>query len=770
MKKHRCWNKREAKLIKCRDTLRILLAGAGLVGIGAEVHADIPTGIIGSNDLVGNAYAALVLPSGALAPVAGLPAASTINSTAMNLSGFSLIGGQNFNTAAAYAATVSPTGTLTPLPLVLTGNITNVALSPSNNTGLIAGTNFTTMTGFAAFVLPDGTIFPASGFDDVNANTIAVDAAAVNCSNVGLIGAEGDDTNPYAAYVYTNGTLTPITIPPQFDNTGTVGAVALNKQGLGIIGGVTTAGAFAAYVTPNGGAVALPIPSLSSNDFINAVAINNAGLSLIGGFVNTEIYAAYATPQGVLTPLALSPPSGFIFSVALNSSGAGIIGGQAVGNIFGALVQPNGSVTPINTGTITGQINSVAISEAGLGLIGGVDNDTGTGYAALVAPNGAVTPLDVSAVGVINGVDLSGKASCTTPSQCIFEEATPKSIGPYLSVAYTQLAASYALDAHFIEKNCACNRKKEPEKPEETEETADLNPKTTCENCRDKPTDKPHTIWVSPFGNMVHVQERGKIPRYNNQIAGMLIAYDHQSSNYLVGAGVGYAFDYVSYGKGRGHGKINDEMACVYGSYDKEHLKINAALWGGFYQFRNIRHAKVCTIKITSKGKTHGWTFSPHLEISSPLGIGLSNCNTVEPFVKFDWVNDWQHRFTETGKAGLNLKVHGLYYSLLQSEAGLRFYEKLAFGWGYLCLEEKISYVNQAPFHVHSVRASFVGATSSFPVAIASDRVENLVAAQLMASFTPRNSSYPYGGFTLQTMANGSYQSYLASLFVGIEF
>ena len=79
----------------------------------------------------------------------------------------------------------------------------------------------------------------------------------------------------------------------------------------------------------------------------------------------------------------------------------------------------------------------------------------------------------------------------------------------------------------------------------------------------------------------------------------MLIAYDHQSSNYLVGAGVAYAFDYVSYGKGTGHGKINDEMACVYGSYDKEHLKINAALWGGFYQFRNIRHAKVCTINCT---------------------------------------------------------------------------------------------------------------------------------------------------------------------------
>ena len=758
---------------KCRDTLRILLAGAGLVGIGAEVHADIPTGIVGGYDLAGNAYTAFILQSGALAPVAGESVGTTINATAMNLSGFSLIGGRDFNSGSGYAATVSSTGTLTPLPLVLTGNITNVALSPSNNTGLIAGTNFTTMTGFAAFVLPDGTIFPASGFADVNANVFAVDAVAINCSNVGLIGAEGDDTNPYAAYVAPDGTVTPITIPPQFDIAGSVNSVAINKQGVGIIGGNNLGvGAFAAYVTQNGGAVAFSIP-LAATDYIDAVAINNAGLGLIGGVVNGLAYAAYGTQQGVLTPLISTPFTGSINSVALNSSGAGIIGGGNGPNIYAALVQPSGSVTPVNTGVIGGQINSVAISDTGIGLIGGVDNDTSTAYAALVAPNGAVTPLDVSAAGAINGVDVSGKASCSQPS--ILAQAAPASMGPYHSVIYTQLAASYALDTRFIEQHYAWTHEEQPPfaalEFKEDELLASIgNHNTLRPKSKKQPApayNEPNSVWIAPFGNYLRTQEQGKVPNFTNKTAGLLLAYDHLDCDYLVGTCLGYAFNYVGYGQGLGHGKIQEELACFYGSYFNEYFRLNGAVWGGLYQFRNTRYT-LSTIK--SKGKTHGWILSPHLEITSPWAIDQDENYLIEPFLKFDWSNHWQHRFTETGKSGFNLKIRDIYNSLLQSEVGLRFYERFAYRWGHFCLEEKISYVNQAPFKVSPLTTAFVGAASSFPIAIASNKVESLGAVQLIGSFVPRDTSYPYGGFSLQATANGSYQSYYGSLFLGIDF
>jgi hypothetical protein len=156
--------------------------------------------------------------------------------------------------------------------------------------------------------------------------------------------------------------------------------------------------------------------------------------------------------------------------------------------------------------------------------------------------------------------------------------------------------------------------------------------------------------------------------------------------------------------------------------------------------------------------------------MASPWAMDKNELYFVEPFFMLDWVNGWQNHFTESGVSGFNLQMKSLYSSLLQSETGLRFYERFEYCWGNLCLEEKVSYVNQAPFHFNSVATSFVSSASTFPIAVGSSKVQNLGAFQLIASFVPRNNSYPYGGFTFQTTANSSYQSYFVSLFSGIDF
>jgi hypothetical protein len=527
-------------------------------------------------------------------------------------------------------------------------------------------------------------------------------------------------------------------------------------------------------VTPSGGVLAVFTTS-NPNDSFNSVAINNAGLGLIGGDVGLQYYAAYATQQGVLTPVATPAINGSISAVALNSSGAGIIGGSSsVGppSPYAALVQPNGSLTPLNVGLFEGDITSVAISDAGIGLIGGTDITMSEAYAALVAPNGTVTPLDAIAA-VINGVDVSGKASCST-----LQQATPTTIGQYFSSAYMQFAAGQALESYFIQQcNCHWTHKHTSEVAllewDDDELTASLNNKYKGKSkSKDKkppvtmPTEK-NSVWVAPFGSYVHLKEHGSIPKYNNQIAGALVACDHTGSNYLVGAGVGYAFNYISYGKGLGHGKINEEMAVFYGSYLSEHLKVLGALWGGYYQFRNTRHTLSI---ITSKAKTNGWILAPQFELITPWAIDQKEHFLIEPFFGLEWVNSWQKHFTETGKSGMNLKIRDQYYSLLQSEVGVRFHEKLVYEWGHICIDEKISYVNQAPFHLNSITTSFVGSASSFPIATSNNKIENLGALGLMTSFNPKNTAYPYGGIVLEVMASRTYQSYFASFFIGMEF
>jgi hypothetical protein len=136
----------------------------------------------------------------------------------------------------------------------------------------------------------------------------------------------------------------------------------------------------------------------------------------------------------------------------------------------------------------------------------------------------------------------------------------------------------------------------------------------------------------------------------------------------------------------------------------------------------------------------------------------------------FDWVNSWQHQYTESGDSGFNLVIDSQYASLLQSEFGLRFYELFQFNKGKFLLEEKLSYVNQAPFHFKNMNTFFVESASTFPVATGSSKIQNLGGIQLGGSFLPKNQAFPYCAFTLQALLGTSYQSYFISLNIGKNF
>ncbi|MGB7977794.1 MAG: autotransporter domain-containing protein [Chlamydiales bacterium] len=736
-----------------------LLIAAGLIGSGVALHADLPIGIVGGGTMTGAAYAAFVFSNGHLFPISGLPEGAVIEAVAINDSAWALIGGQGDGNG--YAVIVLPTGGLIPLSAsFLGGSIADTAINQTGN-GLISGSN--EFGAYAALVAPDGTVTPLS----LPASPDSVVCVALNHDEIGLIGGAGGGANAYAAYVASDGTVTQISDIPS-DFPGNIASVAINNQGNGIVGGYHGESApYAAFVAANG-SPSLVLSPLPASAYILGVAMNNSGAGLIGGADGAgNVYAGYAASDGIVTPLFESPFSGVVNSTALNDAGMGLIGGQNGFDLYAALVQPDGNISALFSESIAGAINVVSINAAGVGLIGGIQGSAG--YAALVAPNGTLTLLDVSGENMINSAALaSGFATA----------ATPRAVGPFSSTFYTQLAASYALGARFI----AQNRIWKQRSAEETalvsfsqdggnlvcnERDPSSSPSAALNNTKDPLPFRKNSIWIAPFGDYVHISAQGAAPSYKNQIGGVLLAYDHQSSNYMVGASLGYAYNAIHYAERLGHGNIREEMLCFYGAYYANHFKLNAALWGGLYQFSNTRH----TLPIlTSRGKTHGWILSPHLELAIPWAIDPKGTCAVEPFFSFDWVNGWQYSYTESGASGFNLQIGNLYGSLLQSEAGLRFYERIQYGWGNFCVEEKLSYVNQAPFHLDSATTAFVGSASHFSVLVGSTKLENLAAANLSLSFFPRNSAYPYGGFSGEVMANSSYQSYFVSLFCGIDF
>lgn len=721
------------------------------------IHA-AAVGIIGGTNSNIPVVELLTDLNGGLLPVSIPVDPLQISNVSINERGLSLIGG--LASPDAYVAFVQPDGAITPLSLSLSNS--GVGGLAINNSGLgLLALQGGSQDDHFVFVTEEGVGF-------FQAEEIVRDVA-LNDAGLGLVyGTTLIDPLPFVYYVTADGSVSSVDLSGMPMGT-TLSSVAINQSGNGIVS--TTGAPYSAFVYPNLTSLAIS----PSPEHGHSVAINNSGIGLIGGQDAGNAFAGLVAPNGVLTPLISSPFVGRISSVAINDSGMGLMGGLDGSNVYAALIRPDGSLLPLFSASQAGEIRSVAINEAGVGLVGG--QMSGTGYAALVAPNGTLTPLVFTATNV-RSVDLvKGE---------VINQVVPTSIAPYSSVFYSHLAVMRVLNNRFSVENRVWAKNENVSKQGDAQEKIvfnrlqanlslaqegmDINPALAFSPEVEALPKQPekgverNSFWIQPFGDLIYSKAQGSIPKYNNQIAGGLVGYERQRESYIVGACAGYVFNYVD--ASHGHAKIQEEIFSLYGSYYAKHFWMALAVCAGPYQATNKRHF----LGMTAKGKMHGWILDPHLELASPWALGSSERYHIEPFARIDWVNNWQHAYTEKGASGFNVHVPSIYNSLLQSEIGLRFYEQFLYAWGKICLEESLSYVNQAPYGTHKKDVAFVSSAAFFPVALANSRTQNLGAAELLVCFVPKNPVRPYGGFSFQAMAGSSFQSYFGSVFVGIDF
>ena len=732
-------------------------SGAGIIG-----------GYYGSPS--GVPYAAMMAPNGTLTQITGFPTSvnTLISGLAINDSGVGIISVvQHDPNSSPYAALVSPSGTLTQLsgagfPPVQ--SMIECAAINNSGTGLIGGSAHEgTSPAYAALISSDGTVnrLSGGGLPEISG---AILSAAINDHGKGIIGGYSRSANQlaYAGFVDVNGTVTSISGGSFPSSDGRINCVAINNYGVGLIGGERnpwSGGAYAALVAADGTITELTgVRFPSTFGLINSVAISDSGIGLIGGQDLTghkPAYAALVNADGTLTELSgygFPSKSGVIQCVAINSSGAGIIGGVNLTGIqpyYLSLVASDGTLTPLRGGHIpaVSSIQSVAINDAGVALVGW----SGALYAnttqfALVAPNGTMTELLENQFLSLESVMM------------------PSSIGSTLNAIYTQLAGALALNQHLSTRT-RIPFEGSPEQPLSLL-VGDL-PQNSCLHQTEK-EERTVSFWAAPFGKYVHQKGYQKNPSLINEMGGILFAVDYQKANFLFGGALGYAYNYIHFGSQLGHGHIQEEMVSLYASFDRDYFRVNAAAWGGLYQLDNTRHA---LSPFNSKAHTHGWLLSPHIEMATPISFTDSKtCLIVEPFALFDWVNNWQSQFTEKGKSGFNLILQDQYISLLRSEIGFRFYENICFAKSSLLLEQKLSYVNQAPFIPSSVSTAFVASASAFPIAIGSPQIQNLGGAELRGTFLPKDNSYPYVTLDLQGEFGPFFQSYSINLEIGKNF
>jgi hypothetical protein len=757
------------------------------MGVLSKLYADSESDVAG---LIGgysdsDGYAAQVISDYSTSSCS-LPSPGTsftIQSVAINETGIGLVGGYSGASTNAYVAKITADGTATQLGITTPLYISSVAIN-SSGIGLVGGCDNYQV--YAAKIAADNSITTIPLPTTVDSAWI--NSVALNNSNVGLIGGKvSTDYGAYVSRIAADNTATTITLTDVQQYTA-VTSVAINSSGLGIIGGGHgyKYSLYVAKIAANS-SVATPVttPEVTSVwASVNSAAINDSGTAIIGGYYydntprNNIYVAAIAADAFTTTPLIslFASDSDAISSVSINSSGVMLAGGNLNGTAYVARITADHVVSTISLpGLGSSSVNSVSINDLGVGLVGGLNNNSA--YAAVIAPNGEATQLTLSSLGSLSCINS------VAINNTITSYFVPKSVGLYTSAINTQLSFCSALNAHFTALNGMKNESSAMQKHSwfkqhkqsqltafnEVKKKSSATQRTSWFKQRKQPhlsLQKTHNIWVAPLGNYTRIQKQGKIPTFTNEVIGMLAAYEYNHSNFQIGGGLGYAFNYVHCSESLGHGYIQEEVSCLYGSYQHNHFWFDVALWAGVYQYHNDRHV---LFTFTSKTHTHGWLLSPHIELAVPFGFGYENKYSVEPFVMCDWVHNRLHRFTESSASGLSLVMGSQYTSLLQSEGGVRFYEKLQSKEGQLLLEEKLSYINMTPFHFHGVNTYFVGSASTFAVAIGSSKMEHLGGVQLQGTFFPKHST-TYFGWVFNGEFNPSYQSYFTSLHLGKKF
>lgn len=699
-----------------RKTNRILNYFLCTAFFTANLLADIPMAILGGQGPA--PYASFLYNDGTILPI-DLPDTGVVFRVGINSSGLGLVGGTNG--VDAYAAFITPDRVTHPLEgLIAPGEIYSVSVNESGD-GLIGGGHFNTNVPYAALVHWEGSVTPLS----VPASGL-IYGVSINNSGNGVIGGIGPSNSAYAALTTLNGASISINNLP---STGAIFWVSNNDSDTILLGGQSNADIFASYVTTNGELT--PITGLPEG-LLYSVKVNSSGKGIIGGISNSIPYAAFVTPDGKFTKIDGMPLfGGKIYNVALNDSGTGLVAGFSLDTPYGAFVSSDGLVTELRgLPTGTGFVDGAALHPTGIALVGGTSNNVP--FAALAAPNGQLTFLEgLPEQGEINSIGIA-----------YLDNLIPKSLGIFNSWANNQFTLSNTLTQH-----CMLRHKKFMQ----------------CDCCYN-----PNGIWVSFVGNHISEKSRQYVPAYTNEIVGGMVGFDYTGiDNVILGGGLAYTYNKVDFKKLIGDAKINNESAVVYASVNFPYVYMNFALWGGFYQASVNRKSLEF---IHSKATPDGLTLSPHMELSVPLPLTKCFEFVLEPYVAFDWVNNWQTHFWEKGESGFNIRLKDHYCGVLRSEIGLRFYQQFSFNSGLLVLEETGSYVNRAAFHNNTSRAWFVGSESPFTVVTSNNTGKNHVFGQVHCEFVPFCAWGLYGSLDYQGEFGSSYASNSFTFTLGKQF
>lgn len=240
--------------------------------------------------------------------------------------------------------------------------------------------------------------------------------------------------------------------------------------------------------------------------------------------------------------------------------------------------------------------------------------------------------------------------------------------------------------------------------------------------------DTSFDLWLSGFVDFAHQSKESRNPSFNFMSEAVLLGLDYTRSDArLVGGCIGFAHSQIHDGGHLGKANIPYYFGALYGDFVFDNFYIETAFWTVFHQIHNKRYVSYDGIDVTAHGTMNGWQIDPH------LGLGYDidrSWGSIEPFIAFDWVVNFEGSLREQGANNLNMYQKSHTSSMLQSEAGVRFYQSFCKAFGQFGIKEGISYINRAPFSTGQVTSAIFG-SPQFVTLQSFTKVQNLGALNL---------------------------------------
>ena len=221
-----------------------------------------------------------------------------------------------------------------------------------------------------------------------------------------------------------------------------------------------------------------------------------------------------------------------------------------------------------------------------------------------------------------------------------------------------------------------------------------------------------YALWINGFADFANQKSENQNLPFDFTSEGVLLGFDIAVPfNGLAGLAIGYAHSQIDDQGYMGNSDVSYYIASVYSNYLLDSFYLEGAFWGVFHQIDNQRKISYPEVKAVAKSAINGWQIAPHLEAGYIVDVTSFD---FEPYLAVDYVVNWEGSGQERGAGDLSMRQKSNTSSMIQSTAGLRFYQAFETSNARVGLKEGLSYINRTPFSTGRVTSAIFGSSDFF--------------------------------------------------------